>query len=63
MLLGLSANKGACWSTFVFLAVIYTYGHCERHVQVGSITSNPWLVLLSFIHCMSVAPLSNRMVC
>ena len=34
-----------------------------RHVQVGSITSNPWLVLSSFIHCMSVDPLSNRMVC
>ena len=25
------------------------------YVQVGLITSTPWLVLLSFVHCMSVA--------
>ena len=29
--IGLSANKEACWSTFVFLAVIYTYGH-QQHL-------------------------------
>ena len=26
VLLGLSGNKEACWSTFVFLAIIYMYG-------------------------------------
>ena len=28
------------------------------HVQVGLITSNPWLVLLSFVHCVSVVPVA-----
>ena len=29
-----------------------------RHAQVGLITSNLWLVLLSFVHCMSVVPVA-----
>ena len=43
VLLGLSANKEArCISG----------SNCEGgHVQMGLITSNPWLVLSSFIHC------------
>ena len=27
VLLGFLGNKEACWSTFVFLAVIYMYGY------------------------------------
>ena len=29
-----------------------------RHVQVGLITSNLWLVLSSFVHCVSVVPVA-----
>ena len=27
---------------------------CRGHVQVELMTSNPWLVLSSFVHCASV---------
>ena len=33
---------------------IVKYGY----VQVGLITNNPWQVLLSFVHCVSVAPVA-----
>ena len=29
-----------------------------EHVQVGLITSNLWLVLSSFVHCMSAVPVA-----
>ena len=68
VLLGLSANKEAYYSILVFLVVIYTYGVCcdeellrivkGGHILVGLTTSNSWLVLSSFVHCMSVVPVA-----
>ena len=29
------------------------------HVQVGLISSNPWLVLSSFVYCVSVVPVAS----